>query len=131
VLGYGGGFEVQLLGVGCQFYVYVVQDNHGGLGMLFAPAFRTGVALALGLNPGGFINFQADTIEDVAGWGGEIGVELVNVSVAAEFSIRDPFEFLWGLGGNGGGLGFGIGLYVALGYSFLWIWKRPGPAPAC
>jgi hypothetical protein len=129
VAGLGGGIEAQFIGVGFQFYAYFVWDDDGGFGMLFSPAFRTGIAIALGLNPAGFVNFQADTIRDVEGWGGEIGLELVVFSVAAQASLsRKPnrtADLLWGFGAGGFGLGFGIGLYVAVGYSVLWEWRAP------
>ena len=88
VFGLGGQAEGQILWVGADVTAYLVIDGHGNLGILITPSWQTGPAVAFGASGSGFVNWDADTIDDVAGPGFSVGLAVGPASVSLQNSIN-------------------------------------------
>jgi RHS repeat-associated protein len=124
VFGIGLSGELQFW-LGGELGIIFVWDDNGGTGVLISPAGRVGPDLALSAGLAVFWNYDADTIDDVAGWGFSFGAEfLLPVSICKSFSVVTPTSGEPGLGVLGGiganaGPGVSLGFYMGIGYSFL------------
>lgn len=137
-LGVGGGFS--FVWFGGEVSVQLVVDSQGAIGVMVSPAVRAGPQLGLDAGGTGFLNWQADSIKDMDGFGGGINLALGVATVGAQATAAErPIscgtgpdgptqkEVLWGASASGGA-GATFGLYGTAGESTVWqlplSWKE-------
>jgi RHS repeat-associated protein len=124
--------ELQVV-LGGEVSVTLVFDSEGNIGIALEVGVRTGPMVAGGFSGTGFINFDANTIHDIAGWSGFGAVGLVGASVGGQLGYNkkgnkdqcldgeNDRSFLRIIQASAIGPDMSIGL--AIGVSYTWVVK--------